>query len=120
MRLKDKVAIVTGGAHGMGEAEARLFTREGAQVVVADRASSQDVTQLADSVGDVDVLISAPAAPGLYRVELIQWGDSNNPVAIGATSITFDAGLRSGSFICTAVDASRLQTAPGTGMFACD
>ena len=36
MRLKDKVAIVTGGAHGMGEAEARLFAREGAAVVIAD------------------------------------------------------------------------------------
>jgi len=36
MRLKDKVAIVTGGAHGMGEAEARLFAREGAKIVVAD------------------------------------------------------------------------------------
>ena len=36
MRLSDKVAIVTGGAHGMGEAEARLFAREGAKVVVAD------------------------------------------------------------------------------------
>ncbi|MGE3784045.1 MAG: glucose 1-dehydrogenase [Alphaproteobacteria bacterium] len=36
MRLKDKIAIVTGGAHGMGEAEARLFAREGAKVVVAD------------------------------------------------------------------------------------
>ena len=24
MRLKDKVAIITGGAHGMGEAEVRL------------------------------------------------------------------------------------------------
>jgi NAD(P)-dependent dehydrogenase (short-subunit alcohol dehydrogenase family) len=36
MRLKDKVAIVTGGAHGMGEAEARLFAKEGAKVVVAD------------------------------------------------------------------------------------
>jgi NAD(P)-dependent dehydrogenase (short-subunit alcohol dehydrogenase family) len=36
MRLKDKVAIVTGGAHGMGEAEARLFAAEGAKVVVAD------------------------------------------------------------------------------------
>ncbi|MDR0359828.1 MAG: glucose 1-dehydrogenase [bacterium] len=36
MRLEGKVAIVTGGAHGMGEAEARLFAREGARVVVAD------------------------------------------------------------------------------------
>ena len=36
MWLKDKVAIVTGGAHGMGEAEARLFAAEGAKVVVAD------------------------------------------------------------------------------------
>ncbi len=36
MRLKDKVAIITGGGHGMGEAEARLFAREGAAVVIAD------------------------------------------------------------------------------------
>jgi NAD(P)-dependent dehydrogenase (short-subunit alcohol dehydrogenase family) len=36
MPLKDKVAIVAGGAHGMGEAEVRLFAAEGAKVVVAD------------------------------------------------------------------------------------
>ena len=36
MRLKDKVAIVTGGAHGMGASEARLFAAEGAKVIVAD------------------------------------------------------------------------------------
>ena len=41
MRLKDKVAIVTGAAHGMGEAEARLFAQEGAKVVVADVLGEQ-------------------------------------------------------------------------------
>jgi len=39
MRLKDKVAIISGGAHGMGECEARLFAREGAAVVIADLIS---------------------------------------------------------------------------------
>lgn len=36
MRLKDKVAIVTGAASGFGAETARLFAREGARVVVAD------------------------------------------------------------------------------------
>jgi NAD(P)-dependent dehydrogenase (short-subunit alcohol dehydrogenase family) len=41
MRLDGKVAIVTGGAHGMGEAEARLFAKERAKVVVADILGDQ-------------------------------------------------------------------------------
>lgn len=48
MRLKDKVAIVTGAAHGMGEAEARLFAQEGAKVVVADVLGEQAETVAAD------------------------------------------------------------------------
>jgi NAD(P)-dependent dehydrogenase (short-subunit alcohol dehydrogenase family) len=36
MRLKDKVAVVTGGARGIGEAIVRAYAAEGAHVVVAD------------------------------------------------------------------------------------
>ncbi len=36
MRLKDKVAVITGAASGMGLAMARLFVAEGARVVAAD------------------------------------------------------------------------------------
>lgn len=35
-RLKNKVAIITGGARGMGAAHVRLFVREGAKVVFTD------------------------------------------------------------------------------------
>lgn len=48
MRLQDKVAIVTGGAHGMGEAEARLFASEGARVIIADVLTREGEAVAAD------------------------------------------------------------------------
>jgi NAD(P)-dependent dehydrogenase (short-subunit alcohol dehydrogenase family) len=41
MRLENKVALITGGASGMGASMARIFAREGAKVVVADMLEAE-------------------------------------------------------------------------------
>jgi 3(or 17)beta-hydroxysteroid dehydrogenase len=99
MRLAGKVALISGGARGMGAAEARLFAREGAQVVVADVLESEgkavaaevsagggqsvfarlDVTSEADWVqaialavsrfGKLNVLVNNAGIGGSSRVE---------------------------------------------------
>ena len=56
MRLKDKVAIVTGAASGIGRAAAVLFAKEGAKVVVADYDESggkETANMIGDSGGEV-------------------------------------------------------------------
>lgn len=47
--LADRVAVVTGGAGGIGAATARLFARQGAQVVIAD-IDGQLATRTADEI----------------------------------------------------------------------
>jgi NAD(P)-dependent dehydrogenase (short-subunit alcohol dehydrogenase family) len=99
MRLPGKVALISGGARGMGAAEARLFAREGAQVVVGDILEAEgkaveadiaakggqaafvrlDVTREADwreavalaerRFGKLDVLVNNAGIGGAGRIE---------------------------------------------------
>lgn len=51
MRLKDKVAIVTGGANGIGEGVAIKFAQEGAKVVLCD-LNEEQVKQAEKAIKD--------------------------------------------------------------------
>jgi 3(or 17)beta-hydroxysteroid dehydrogenase len=50
-RVAGKVAIITGGASGMGKADAIVLAREGARVVIAD-LNEEGGRAVADAIGD--------------------------------------------------------------------
>jgi 3alpha(or 20beta)-hydroxysteroid dehydrogenase len=55
-RLSGKIILISGGARGQGEAEARLFVAEGAKVVIGDVLEAQG-KQLAAELGDAAVFV---------------------------------------------------------------
>ena len=56
-RLDDKVAIMTGGASGFGEAMARRFAAEGAKIVVAD-LNAKGAERVAGEIGSAAISVA--------------------------------------------------------------
>lgn len=61
MRLKNKVAVITGGAAGFGEGMAQRFAAEGARVVVAD-LDGERAESVAAAIGERAVAIRVDVA----------------------------------------------------------
>jgi 3-oxoacyl-[acyl-carrier protein] reductase len=71
MRLKDKVAIVTGGGRGFGAGIARLFAAEGAQVLVADIDGAR-AGRVAGEIGAAARPATADVASGADFARIVQ------------------------------------------------
>jgi 3-oxoacyl-[acyl-carrier protein] reductase len=106
MRLKDRIAIVTGAASGFGEGIARLYAAEGAKVAVAD-INVEGAQAVAASIGasavavrcdvtkraDIDALVSATRAAFGGRIDIVVnnagWTHKNGPL-LDVDEATFD------------------------------
>jgi NAD(P)-dependent dehydrogenase (short-subunit alcohol dehydrogenase family) len=66
MRFTDKVALVTGGAQGIGRASAEALLAEGARIVLFDR-DDETVTATATALGAVAVVGDIAVRPDVHR-----------------------------------------------------
>ena len=80
MRLENKVAVITGGASGVGASMARIFAREGAKVVVADmleaegKAVAAEITRANGSAFFQkldDLIITGPSTTNVGDLQIV-------------------------------------------------
>lgn len=68
MELKDKIAVVTGGASGIGEALCRRFHQEGAKGIVVVDMDKEGTQRVADEVGGIAMIADVSNEADIQRI----------------------------------------------------
>lgn len=116
-RLQDRVAVITGGAGGIGLATARRFVAEGARVVLADM-NAEAGTAAADEIGGLFVRVDVTSAEDVDRMFALAVQE------FGSIDIAFNnAGISppdDDSILDTGIDAwRRVQEVNLTSVYLC-
>jgi NAD(P)-dependent dehydrogenase (short-subunit alcohol dehydrogenase family) len=126
MRLRNKTAVITGGARGIGRAIAESYVREGARVVVADLlleeakrtaaaigpnalAVAVDVSRrdsieamarvVADRIGPADILVNGAAIFDMAPLSEITEGHFDKQFAVNVRGLLFATQIFSAQMI---------------------
>jgi NAD(P)-dependent dehydrogenase (short-subunit alcohol dehydrogenase family) len=118
MRVPGKVALISGGAWGMGAAEARLFAREGAQVVIGD------ILEAEGKAVEADIAANGGQA-AFVRLDVTREADWREAVALAERRfgklnvLVNNAGIGgAGRIEDTTLDAwERVMSVNATGVF---
>lgn len=102
MRLANRVAFITGGGSGIGQAIAQLFAAEGAKIVIVDRSlerAAQTVTMIQNTGGDALALqadvasqsqVNAAAQQALATYGKVDTLVNNAGISLGTDILTID------------------------------
>lgn len=125
MRLKDKVAIITGSARGMGRVFALRFAREGARLTICDILDCKPVAKEIEAIGGEVLAMKTDVTSERETAEMAKkTADRFGRIDILVNNAAIIGGMEVPDFVkpaeqLTAQDWDRILAVNIKGMFLC-